>query len=353
MKNYMKNILSLSFLFLFVLASCSDDNNNEGTDTGGGNKEPTNPYYTGKDLSSSTFTDWDNKAMNDDYYMLGYGYDATGKYAHPSSVRNKVIDMAKFDEDYDRINFFNSASSGPELLMGKTREECIEAMAVEAGFSENEISRYKNLFKEKFASPFKEDSSFPDLPYQYLGISQVHTQYHLYFLYMSHMEKRIHEYFTEDFANDLETKPAEDIIKKYGTHILKAIRIGERIDYLYRFAGDENSNSYGWFLYNMHKYFSQGPTTWGSEPEKDPPLKENLYIEVVDGTHPKPNVWMVDITNYKGERIIFDGWKNISEANLTLVGFRSTDGLEPIYNLINNPDKKEELRKAYEKYLSE
>lgn len=358
----MKNTLSALFFSFFILLSCSEDNKNtdpgdDGGGTtpnpGGGKEESSNPYATGKDLSSSTFVEWDNKGMQEDYFMLGYGYDAAGKYAHPASVRNKVIDMVKFNEDYDRVNFFQSTSGGAELSLGRTQKECIKTLGSKAGFSDSEISKYKNLFMEKFASPFKDDTSFPDLSYEYLGISQVFVQYHLYFLYMSHMEKKIHPYFTEEFKNDLETKSADEIIQTYGTHILKAILIGERMDYLYRYADDKNSNSYNWFMYNMHKYFSQGPYVWGNEPEKGSPLKENLYIEVVDGTRPNPNVWMVDITNFKGERIMFDGWENMTDANLTLVDFRSNDGLEPIYNLVSDPDKKEALKKAYEKYLSE
>lgn len=355
MTNNMKKIFPILFSFLFILVSCSDNNHNDpdpGTDPAPDPTPKVNPYKTGKDLSSSTFVDWDNKNMGDEYFMLGYGYDATGKYAHPASVRGKILDMVKFAEDFGRINFFRSTSVGPELQIGRTLEECRESMGWNAGFSDSEIAKYKNLFKEKFASPFEGDKSFPDLSYQYLGISQVHVQYHLYFLYMSHMEKKIYPYLTEEFRNDLETKSADDVIKIYGTHILTSIKIGERIDYLYRYAEDENSNSYSWFLYNMHRYFSQGPSTWGSEPEKDPPLKENLYIEVVDGTRPDPNGWMVDITNYKGERIIFEGWKDITDANLTLVDFRNKDCLKPIYDFVNDPDKKEELIKAYEKYLS-
>ena len=352
----MKQILSILFILLFIIfTSCSDDNSGTepGDDPGGNEKEKENPYKTGKDLSSASFLNWDNRGIEDTYYVLGYGYDATGKYAHPSSVRNKVLDMEKFDEDYDRVYYSRSTSAGPELNIGRTQEECRKSMAWKAGFSDDEISQYKNLFKEKFVSPFADDTSFPDLSYQYLGISQMLVQYHMYFFYMSYLEKRIYEYMTDEFKNDLESKSAEEIIQIYGTHILTAIKIGERIDYLYRYAGDENSNSYSWFLYNMHRYFSQGPSTWGSPPEGNSPLKENLYIEVVDGTRPDPNAWMVDITNYTGERILFEGWNNITDANLTLVDFRSNNGLEPIYNFVYDPVKKEELRKAYVKYLSE
>lgn len=347
------NIRPLLFSLLFMSFACSEDSSEPGSGPGG-QEEPENPYKTGTDLSSSTFDPWEKKGMDDSFFMLGYGYDVTGKYAHPSSVRNQVIDVEEYDKDDGSVVFIQGSSSGPEAGISGSLRECVNTMGERAGFKAGEISKYKNLFKGTFASPFKNDSSFPDLSYNYRGISQVHALYHLSFLYSSYMRERIiSKYLTDAFKTDIETKTGEEIIRLYGTHILKNIKIGERIDYLYRYAGDENSNSGEWFLYNMHRYFSQGPSAWGSEPDKDPPLKENLYIDVVDGTLPDPNAWMVDITNYAGERILFEGWKDISDANLTFVAFRSNDCLVPIHEFVKDPAKKEELIKAYEKYLGE
>ncbi len=358
----MKKILLLLFLPIFVFPSCSDTDDgfepNHEPEPDGEQEEKKNPYKTGVDMSSSTFFKWDNTGINDQYFMLGYGYDVTGKYAHPSSVRNKVIDMDKYSKDtYGEITFFQSTSSGPELSIGGTQRKCIETMGERAGFDKNEISKYKNLFKGTFDSPFKNDSSFPNLSYSYIGISQVHVLYHLYFFYSSsssRLQERFQSrYLTDEFQADIETISSDEIIKKYGTHVLNSIKIGERMDYLYRYAEDTNSNSYNWFLYNMHQYFSQGPSAWGSKPGKNPPLKENMHIEAVDGTRPNPNVWMIDITNFQGGKIVFNAWDNVTDSNLTLVAFRNDDCLIPIYEFIKNPNKKEELTKVYEKYLSE
>lgn len=345
----MRKIFSILSILTFICISCSDNDDILPPDPNGNEK---NPYKTGKDLSKSTFVDWDNKGMDDTYFMLGYGYDVTGKYAHPSSVRNKVIDLEAYAKDRE-IYFFRSTSSGPGITIGDTRQECIDRMGEKAGFSSSEILKYKNLFKETFDAPFKNDTSFTNLPYYYKGTSQENIVYHLYFSYMGYMQERFQTlYLTDTFKADLETKSAEEIIRIYGTHILCAINVGERMDYLYRYTS-EGYSSGNWFLYNTHQYFSQGPWAWGSAPEGDPPLKENMYIEVVDGTRPNPNAWMIDITNFQGERIVFDGWNNITDANLTLVAFRNDDCLIPIYELIKDPTKKEALTKVYEKYLSE
>ena len=352
----MKRILS-AFFFLLVLSACSDNEKNipdpdPDPNPDDGKEEPLNPYKTGVDLSSSTFVGWDAKSMEDPFFMLGYGYDATGKYAHPASVRNKVIDIEKFDLDYDDVVVLRGTSSGPELYIGGTQDECRKSMAERAGFKSSEIYKYANLFKGAVDSSFINDRSFPDLSYRYLGVSQMHVLYHAYFSYMNHMQDRFQtKYLTDGFKADLETKPAAEIVRLYGTHVLNAVKIGERIDYLYRYAEDKHSNSYNWFMYNMHYYFSQGPSMGGTQPGSSAPLKENLYIEAVDGTRPDPNAWMVDITNFEGEKIRFDAWNEITDANLTLVDFRGNNCLIPIHVFVKDPDKKAELMDLIEHYL--
>lgn len=355
-----KNLFPLLFLMFIVSVSCSDDNHNDNDDSNNndGDKEETrNPYRTDIDLSSSQYIAYDKKGMQDTYFMLGYGYDATGKYAHPSSVRNKVLDLEKYKNDYKSSIILRwSSSAGAGLGLNGTKKECIETLGEYVGFSKTETAKYKNLFKDNIDVAFKNDTSFPNLSYKYIGTSQLFTYYHAYFLYLSSMQERFQtKYLTDEFKNDIDTKPAEEIISTYGTHILKGILVGHRADYLYRYAEDVNLNSYDWFLYNNHNYFSFGPWSWGNKPEMEAPLKENLYIAIIDGKQYNPNAWMIDITNYKGEPIVFNGWKDIDDKieNLTLINFRGDDSLIPIYEFVKDPLKKEELKKAYERYLSE
>lgn len=350
----MKNLLSILFVLAFTCVSCSDsESENDPNSNPNEGSEMQNPYKTGKDLSSSSHIISNNKGMKDKFFMLGYGYDVTGKYAHSSAVRNKILDIEAYDKDEDVVYFMGSTSSGPGLSIERTKEDCLKTLGEEVGFSSNEISKYKNLFKEKFDSPFKNDPTFPDLSYYYIGTSQVHVRYHLFFWYsINNPDYLLSKYLTNEFKADIEAKSPEEIIKIYGTHILSGIRIGERMDYLYRYAEDKHSNSYSWFIYNTHRYFSHGPTMWGSAPKGDAPLKENMYIEVVDGTLDNSNAWMVDITNFQGERILFDGWNTITDDNLTLVDFKSQNSLIPIHEFVKDPTKKKALIKAYEKYLS-
>ncbi|MCD8167234.1 MAG: hypothetical protein LUE93_14670 [Bacteroides sp.] len=94
----MKKYLTLLFAVTFLFAACTEDKPYREPDPGvqpppdpgpdPGPKE--SPYKTGVDKSLALFVDWDY-GDTDEYFLLGYGYDATGRYAHPGFVRKKGL----------------------------------------------------------------------------------------------------------------------------------------------------------------------------------------------------------------------------------------------------------------------
>lgn len=349
----------LTYLFLslaIVCSSCSGDDDDTirpkpepNPDPNPGEEVEDNPYKTDVDLSENTFTDWDNTGIDDDYFMLGYGYDATGKYAHPSSVRNIVIDMAKLAADDWDITIVRSSSADSDLYINGSIQDCISSLAEKAGFNHYEISTYKNLFKGMFDTPFSNDTSFPDLNYRYMGYSMMPILCHAYFIYNERYFTN-RDYLSEDFKSDLENLSPDEVITKYGTHVLKAILLGGRVDYLYRYLPNDE-NAYYWFLYNSDEYF-KFPGRTPNKPDETRPLKENLFVEVIQGIRKNPSEWMIDITN-GGSPVMFNGEDIITADNLTLVNFRNNEGLIPIYMLVNDEVKRDEIQEAMVRYLSE
>lgn len=345
----MKKYYSIYLLIILVMMSCSDDNDNDnGSDDI--NSEQ-NIYKTGVDLSLSSFVNWESPDVNNTYFMLGYGYDMTGKYAHPGWIKSKVVDIDKYEAMYPtRITRKGYFMGYVGHRFDCNSDKDMKFFSIRVGFTEEEAVEYKNLFKETLALPFKNDTSFTDLNYGYSGLSQLHSWYAAD-LWEDFIEN---DNLTDEFKKDLNAKDAHDIIKLYGTHILIGVVVGERMDYLYRISSKDN------FSYGLDKrlinaiphYFSTLPGIFTDKPEENLTEKENLYIEVMGGEVSNPNSWMIDITNYTGERIVYDGWNKLSDSNLTLIDFPGYKPI-PIYEVVSDPIKKEELRKAYEKYLSE
>lgn len=344
----MKNATYFILLILFTSVSCSDNDNDQ--------DEPivcpiVNPYKTGKDLSTSKWEKWTNVGDSESYSMLGYGYDATGKYAHPAWVRAKIFDVDKYKAKNDGgVSMFKTSSSSGEINFSGTKEESIKRLAALGGFSETESTTYKNLFRATFDGIFSGDTSFPNIDYYYVGGSSNFTAYLGRFIYN---QKTVSQYLTDEFKFDVETLSADKVIEKYGTHLLREVYLGRRIDYVYRANSSDMNILLSWANYNEYYYFKiPNSGVIISTPEVSNPDKENLYIQVVDDINPNPNTWMFDITNYQAEPITFNGWNNVTNENVTLINF-SDKALIPIYEIIEDSTKKEEIRQAYEKYLKE
>ncbi|MDR2951448.1 MAG: hypothetical protein LBV71_19845 [Prevotella sp.] len=345
----MKNLILLFLPLIVILSSCSDS---EDTTM----PKETNKFKTGIDMSAIYNFNYQNKGVDEQYFMIGYGYDMTGKFAHPAWVRNKIIDIENFESDYDgRIGKASAHVFSSELSIGGAEESYRKELAKIARFSEIEVEKYKNLFREAIIPAFNRDTAFTNLNYYYSGISQIHSWYRTFLDYDILIENLNNKYLTEEFKKDIQEKSPEEIIRLYGTHVLTSVLVGERVDFLYRTSNVySNESSAHIRLLNNCSYFSLSPTelteTLNEVESND---KENIYFEVIGGKSPK-NGWMVDVTNYKGTSIAYDGWDKLTNDNLALIGFTTTYNTQlPIYELIIDSSKKEALKKAVEKYLSE
>lgn len=343
----MKSKLPFFTLSLFLLASCSKAPEDKPITPEP--EEKINPYFTGIDLSNTRHINWKTEELPDKYYMLGYGYDITGKYAHPASIRHKVIDINAYDNDGETVYHNFSSSGKPDLEISGTRETCIQVMGKRAGLSEEELSKHKNIFRETFESPFESDTTFRSINYKYEGISQV-VVYASFGIFEMDLEKFRAKYLTSEFKKDLETKTAAEIITLYGTHVLKKINVGQRMDYFYRH--NHESDGRHWLIPTIRKYFLPAPSVWTETPQEEAPLKQNLSIELIRANRLiATNSWMIDITNYTGKKIVSLEWNNILEKDHTLVNFSRNDGVVPIYEFVKDTAKKEALIKAYNAYL--
>lgn len=338
---------SLLFLSLLVFFSCSEKDDFDVEE---------NKFKTGIDMSVVYKFNYQNKGVDDNYFMIGYGYDMTGKFAHPEWVRSKIINTENFEADYDgRIVRAGAFANYPDMSISGTESYCRKGLASIAGFSEAEVEKYKNLFRESIIPAFDKDTAFSNLDYYYSGISQIHSWYRTFLDYDVLVENLQERYLTEEFKKDIQERSPEEIIRLYGTHILTSVLVGERVDFLYR-TSNVHTNQYSAYtrlLYNC-RYFSLSPTELTEQQNvSQSDDKENIYFEVIGGKSYK-NGWMVDITNCLGDPIVYNGWDKLTDSNLALIGFSTSYNTQlPIYELVTDTSKKEALRLAVEKYLSE
>ena len=157
---------------------------------------------------------------------------------------------------------------------------------------------------------------------------------------------------TQEFENDVTSLAAEDIINKYGTHLLVDVGIGARFRGLYRTAvptaTSATSTTKITLLSALEKIGQQGLFTGsgagGWEEEVAQSIGGQLILEFYGGN-----------TSLLTSQPITDGfnawWNSFNEKNYTLTKITQNKVL-PIYELIADATKKEQVKDAIEKYIS-
>lgn len=354
----MKHLNSITIAIAIALmgfTSCSDNDDNSITPP----KEQ-NKYATKIDLSKSYLLTKPVPAFeNETFHALGYGYDITGKYAHPDGIRKKVIDPQKFEDDhyYDvthhRRLFYHRGLGTKTGTKDEVKARLLNDMKIGAS---NISTEYKNAFKGVFDSPFDNDTTYTDIKYYYAVDAFVSTWYEHYFgLFKNEDLLPLRDYLTAEFKSDLELKSAEEIIKLYGTHVMVDIEVGWRQDFYYRSSSNEDLQRR--MVYTSGQFVNSTPGIWMSPDTNPYHEKENLYAEYVSGVDPigKPNAWLFDITNYDGT-VKFDAREHaIEDESVVLVNWGSRSYLGPIipiYEFISDTAKREAIEQTFKEYLS-
>lgn len=347
----MKKYLTLFFAITLLVAGCADDKHStepepeEQPDPEIDPDPSDNPYKTGVDMSLASLVDWDY-GETDRYFLLGYGYDATGRFAHPGFVRKKVLDIDVLEKDRgDVVTIIRANSSQSDYYFWGGEQECRKDFSEHADFSDEDIAKYPNLFKQALTPVFDNDNVFPELEYTYYGCSSVVTYFSMRFLWSLRWHSE--DYLTEEFRSDLSELSADEIIETYGTHMITGLKKGSRLDFYYRSTSSDIKDIHTWFTYYSNYYLNLRPAP--RKPDIEPPLKDNIYYEFVYGAKPEPNAFLIDILNYEGGRFVFEEMNNLEEEKSTLVGFNQK--LVPVYELVIDPVKKEELKNAWNRYL--
>lgn len=289
-----------------------------------------------------------------DTAFLGYGYDVTGLYCHPSGVRANVIDMTKFLEN---------ESSRFERKIGTSSDTKVVA-------AENAME-----YCSKLTAKLEVDASFKkvfsgalSLKFDYKNSCSSKYSFASFFLIMRKAtvslvadSSDLMPYLSAQFLKDIQHKSAESIIHFYGTHIMTNITLGGRLEVLCRSIIEDTNKAYSIEVgvkASVKKIanISTGTSYDESTLAKNKELTVN--IETIGGDPSKCMIDSFDYTKASSElKSNFASWQNsLNNDNMTLVDMEK-GSLVCIADLI--PDepafaqKKKELAAAVEKYLSE
>jgi len=276
--------------------------------------------------------------------LLGYGYDLTG-FCDTISVKNKIFSTFLTDhivhaKPYATFPILVSAENFNELLNKFSNTSTISQ-------SSEALSQHINslLKLARDSNNFDANDAFT-----YYAITYIQSQ-SVYFINPDYQQ-----YLSPEFNEDVDNLSPKELVAKYGTHVIIEFSTGTKFEVLYhcRFSkpisGDECKNL---FLTRMKEFTAATPgiiATPDTKTKNLPQQEEFIYNSL--GSR-KKMCGIIHSTNYNPDSIRLDVSSLFADENIkTQFIAIGSNGLLPIYDLINNETKKQEVKSYIEKYLT-
>lgn len=352
-----KHIFSLLIVAL-ITVSCSDDNFTEETDGRALPLEEVDMYFV--------------KGNNQKTSTLGCGYDITGKYLNIKSIKNKVIDVEAFIQNYP-YRYDNGVDVGisSRQYYGGDCLDFTSNIRKKTNFSPKDWDILDSSAVDAvFAGEFIGDASKEELSYARDNMIRS-TNRNILDFDIEHYPDYLN-YVSLEFKNDVQTLAASDIIEKYGTHVLTHIDEGGFLttDYKAKISDSDEiltkSAKAHAGLSNSLKYI--GLPRYNISSNDDDKDKGNTAIEITltlsggdQNNFLKINgMWFSDSIQINRNKLApntsitfdFGDWMGgMNSNNVVLVSIWWSETY-PIYKFIQDPKKQSEVRQAYIDYIN-
>jgi len=160
--------------------------------------------------------------------VLGRGYDLTGSYAEPLEIKRQVLDLNRLINENRVERNYNIERSSFTTAAGTNISEYTNSLATQTG---RNISGGVNAFI--FSSSFSREAS------NRFGSERTNRNDYEFATRSSNIIKgafyidddNLTRYVNDSFINDINSMTPEQIISRYGTHVMLGALLGARLDY--------------------------------------------------------------------------------------------------------------------------
>lgn len=276
---------------------------------------------------------------------LGAGYDVTVDYLSPEGVRASVIDWDKVSErDLERMELM---SSEPRNYVGESAESLLTRIT--EVFAMTSFSDEEDYAAPWFAGTFLGDDLFRSdydhsTQYSFACCEQLVSMERLF------LTGILNEYLSSSFLDDVQNCSPKEIIEKYGTHVMKDICLGARYRGMFKTLlptvtskGDMERTTLVSALVKMNRLgIFTGLVVGGADELASLSVGSQLVMEFYGG----------DASLVNSHSSSLAPWlQSVNEDNYALTDW--TRYPTPIYELIDNPAKRAQVKEAIKQYVAD
>jgi len=158
--------------------------------------------------------------------VLGHGYDITSHYAYSPDIKAAVLDLDKLLEAQRVQEDPNLRSGVFETITGKDINEYMRGITEKVSFSVKASFLKLASFSAELGENFgNERTSKAEYAFTTTTSRIVKGAYNV------GNKNGLDVFFTQNFANDIVTLSPQQLISKYGTHVMLGAVLGARADY--------------------------------------------------------------------------------------------------------------------------
>lgn len=170
--------------------------------------------------------------------MLGYGYDVTGEYLHPLSVRNPVLNITKYDQEkHERVQYGTSSFGHDQMYYGYSASDYTKDIINETNVDSNMSYGNEKVDTVPYFSGNITNNNYLKTEYAYsdkYSFASVDAVRNRKYIKINDEVSSLSQYLSDSFKEDLERLSPDRLVERYGTHVLTDFIIGGRYKLMYR-----------------------------------------------------------------------------------------------------------------------
>jgi len=311
--------------------------------------------------------------------VLGYGLDVTDDLLDITSVSDApIFDMTRFANDYpSRINVITTTEGSENYYSGVTAYDYLKDVTKKTSFDLDANSNPKpGPAKIEGASPADDSQPFFSGSLSKNSSDENKTTYSNRYSYATFEEvqrvkkiaftgdvtiNQLMQYLTPEFVNNVASMSADDLVKRYGTHVLLDISLGGRLRFNYSGSiitesdyTKKTSDVKAGLGFSLAKIIGVNINADKSTEEVTQITTETrnkqYTAKYYGGTNSGSSV-SIDKDGNSSETINLASWQqSVNATNAALIGVGKALF---IYDFIADPAKKAQVKTAVEKHIKD